>query len=298
MIDEGWNQKKLEALILNGVEESAYLEFKSADGIKADKKDICKDVSAFANSDGGVLIYGISEKDSKAHSISFIDGSTTTAEQLEQIINDGIHRRIQNVKIYPIRFEGDIKKSVYVVEIPTSDFSPHMTFDKKFYKRGNKISLPMEEYEIRQSYHKKKNIKLKVGNVQITSFLLPGPPNTNRTMFRAIISVENVGKIIAKEYRMKLYWSDSIIIHDYDRKQYEHLSDILGDSLSTINPPIIFPSEEMSILQLDFKPSPKYIKGTIPFQFFIYTEDSTTIETKQIAVNLDLQSKDSDDSWS
>lgn len=53
------------ALITAGVEESAALDYKRADSLnKRDdrkKTEITKDVSSFANSAGGVIIYGIAE---------------------------------------------------------------------------------------------------------------------------------------------------------------------------------------------------------------------------------------------
>ena len=54
----------LDSLILNHIEENIHLDYKAADALsKSDnkKKEISKDVSAFANSDGGVIIYGIRE---------------------------------------------------------------------------------------------------------------------------------------------------------------------------------------------------------------------------------------------
>lgn len=54
-------QEDLEALIANGVAESQLLEYKSElpGGSDRDKKDFLADVSAFANSAGGCLLYGV-----------------------------------------------------------------------------------------------------------------------------------------------------------------------------------------------------------------------------------------------
>ena len=59
-----WTKQKLDQMIADKVEESLAVEYKRADALaKTDgkKADITKDVSAFANSSGGVLIYGIAE---------------------------------------------------------------------------------------------------------------------------------------------------------------------------------------------------------------------------------------------
>ena len=82
--------------------------------MKDDKKknEIAKDVSAFANSDGGIIIYGISEIGHKADSYSFVDGDIFTKEWLEQIINSNIQKRINNIRIIPLRQDGNIKRTV------------------------------------------------------------------------------------------------------------------------------------------------------------------------------------------
>ena len=52
-------------LINSEAEESVYLEFKDSQAIdrqEGKKKEITKDVVAFANSDGGLIIYEISEE--------------------------------------------------------------------------------------------------------------------------------------------------------------------------------------------------------------------------------------------
>ena len=59
---------KISSLIDEKVEENLHLDYKAAAALgKTDgkKNEISKDVSSFANSDGGILIYGIKEYDEK-----------------------------------------------------------------------------------------------------------------------------------------------------------------------------------------------------------------------------------------
>ena len=56
-------------MILNQTEENLHLDYKGAGSlatIDGKKKEISKDISAFANSDGGFVIYGIREFDDDA----------------------------------------------------------------------------------------------------------------------------------------------------------------------------------------------------------------------------------------
>jgi len=59
------DEKDLIQLIQTEVQESLYLDYKSAGSLQyndTNKGEISKDVSSFANSDGGQIIYGIVEK--------------------------------------------------------------------------------------------------------------------------------------------------------------------------------------------------------------------------------------------
>lgn len=156
------NKSYLETLIQNQVEESTELEYKSAAAIDTTpqkKKDISKDVSAMANSAGGVIIYGIKEygEQSKRHLPKEIDPivrKSFSKEWLEQIIQSNIQPKIQNIVIVPIVISDE--EVVYKVVIPQSS-TAHQANDKKYYKRYNFESVPMEDYEIRDIMNRQKN---------------------------------------------------------------------------------------------------------------------------------------------
>ncbi len=109
-----WNEAALQQYIDDEIEESLTLEYKAADALeKTDgkKKEITKDVSAMANSAGGVIIYGIAEytNPDKRHlpeKISPIKRKDFSKETLEQVINN-IHPRINDLVIYPVNLSSD-----------------------------------------------------------------------------------------------------------------------------------------------------------------------------------------------
>ncbi|MCI0378779.1 MAG: ATP-binding protein [Gemmataceae bacterium] len=149
-----WTEADLDALIANGVKESIELDYKKSEALgKTDgkKNEISKDVSAFANSAGGALVYGIEENGNIPTSVDAgIDPSDITKEWLDQVINSRIQRRIDGVRINQIALSSNRPGRVaYVVSIPQSMRAPHQAADKKFYKRFNFESVPMDEYEIR-----------------------------------------------------------------------------------------------------------------------------------------------------
>jgi len=154
-MEEQWNQSRIQGLIDNPTEESLILEYKSAEALgknDAKKKEITKDVSAMANSAGGVILYGVKEYDepAKRHLPEKIDGinrNEFSKEWIEQVINN-IRPRIDGVIIHPVNIDSDLDKVVYVIEIQQST-TAHQATDYRYYKRFNFESAPMEDYEIR-----------------------------------------------------------------------------------------------------------------------------------------------------
>lgn len=151
-----WKEEDILNLIHNKVRESLNLEYKSCDALaktEGKRKEISKDVSAFANSAGGTIVYGVTENRS-THEPDDIDigydPQDISDEWLEQVINSNIQRRIDGIRINTVALINTRPGQVlYVVYIPESNLAPHMAADNRFYKRFNFESVPMEEYEIR-----------------------------------------------------------------------------------------------------------------------------------------------------
>lgn len=151
-------------MITDGVEENSSLDYKAADALQntdGKKKEIAKDISAMANSAGGIIIYGIKEFDEKGKNhlpekLTPILRNGFTKEQLEQIINSNISPKIEGIVIHPINLENP-EDVLYVVEIPQSNTAHQNTRDKLYYKRHNFLSEPMLDYEIRDVMNRLKH---------------------------------------------------------------------------------------------------------------------------------------------
>lgn len=151
-----WDEQDLLDLIRLGVQEGLELDYKQCDALQRSdgkKNEISKDVSAFSNSAGGVIVYGMKEDGHVPTSIDVgFDPNEISKEWLEQVINSRIQRRIDGVRVNQVALlTTSPGKVAYVVVVPTSIRAPHQAADKRFYKRFNFESVPMEEYEIRDT---------------------------------------------------------------------------------------------------------------------------------------------------
>jgi len=163
------NITDLQILISNQVEENLHLDYKAADALlntDGKKKEISKDVSAFANSDGGVIIYGVKEfpEPTKKHlpqAIDPVDRNSITKEWLEQVINSNISPRPDALTIIPIPISSSPNGVVYVVTIKKSN-TAHQAADLRYYKRYNFESVPMHDFEVRDIMNRNKFPKIEL----------------------------------------------------------------------------------------------------------------------------------------
>ena len=139
----------LQALVDSKAPESLHLEYKRSAALAAsNRRELSKDVSAFANSDGGLLIYGIEEEEHNP--VRLDDGVSRediSRETIEQLLIANIAPRVDGIEIRPI--DKDATRSYFAIRVPKSHRSPHQDrTTNKYYKRHNFLSVAMEDYEL------------------------------------------------------------------------------------------------------------------------------------------------------
>ena len=143
------SQTNIESLISNKIEESIHLDYKETLG---SNKEIAKDISSFANTDAGNIIYGIEEKDNKPTKIVPINNSILR-EKLDLIVKDGIDPPL-NIRILPLDVISEGKNGqIFIVYIPKKYPRIHQAKGyKRYYKRTEFTSSPMSNSEIELAF--------------------------------------------------------------------------------------------------------------------------------------------------
>jgi len=194
-----WHLDRLGQLIRDNVEESLSLEYKAGDALgksDAKKAEIVKDVSAVANSSGGVLIYGIAEFQQREsrhrpEKIDPVNRQEYSKEWLEQIIQS-IQPRIEGVVIEPVNVDN--ASVCYVVTVPQSH-TAHQARDHVYYRRHNFNVLPMEDYEVRDVMNRRKRPKIRASIFASRHAGVEG---------YILVRLENVDAVLAKDYMVDL----------------------------------------------------------------------------------------------
>jgi hypothetical protein len=143
----------LQRLVDEGLEESLTLDYKDSRALTRDgggPGELCKDVSALANSAGGQIVYGIEEDKATKKPRRVDDGVAdpkVTREWIDQILNSRVQTRINGVTT--ARIDMGNGQFGYVISVPQTQTGPHQAPDGKYYKRFDLQSVPMHDYEIR-----------------------------------------------------------------------------------------------------------------------------------------------------
>lgn len=204
---QNWTEQDLLDLAHNQVEESAGLDYKRREALlKADaKKDISKDVSAFANSAGGIIVYGMIEDQHVPRELDEgFSPATTTKEWLEQVIQGNVRPRIQGIHINPIPLKSTHPGNVcYVVTIPQG-ITAHQASDLRYYRRFNFESVPMEDHEIRDVMARHRYPLIEPG------FSYENLKKGDVHEYKLLVSLRNVGATRARDIKLVLNWSKGV----------------------------------------------------------------------------------------
>ena len=139
----------LQSLVEEEVMEDRGIEYKRdlnilidlpKDVMERGKQEFCGDVSAFANTDGGFLIYGIDQdvegRANELNGISCLDNFDKLRNRLFQIIGAGIEPQLFGVDIEKV--DLDKERSIILIHVPSSWSKPHWVGKKgcrTFYTR-------------------------------------------------------------------------------------------------------------------------------------------------------------------
>ena len=148
---EKWTPAHIHFLMDGKPPESRFLDYKES--LPSDEVELLKDVSAFANTQGGAIVYGIREDNTVPTEIaplSVID-EDKTLNQLSNWIRANLDPNLSEFYFDLIEVKSG---KVVVLRIPQSSNAPHMIAkgSAKFYSRGAAGNTPMDSFEIRSAF--------------------------------------------------------------------------------------------------------------------------------------------------
>lgn len=235
-----WTEGDIQNLIDQGIKESSNLEYKACgalrtDGFVYDKRtgkylkrdkiqtkehmihEISKDVSSFANADGGTIVYGVIEDNHIPLKIDKYpyEPSEVSKEWLENIIDSNIKRKIEGIKINQIELrESNSDKVIYAVYIPQSLQGAHQANDCRYYQRRNFKAEPLEDYQVRDVMNR---FNFPIMEAKPEFKLVKSEQNEHRYAFG--LTLANVGNVITVNFGVDIYFPRFLL----DTQNYNEL---------------------------------------------------------------------------
>jgi Putative DNA-binding domain len=199
-----WDEARLQSYIDNFIEEGQSLEYKAAAALKrtdGGMNEITKDVSAMANSAGGVVIYGVKEYDEKEkkhlpEKIDPLDRTEFTKEWLEHVINN-IEPRIKGLLIHPVPLASGPNDVTYVVEIPQGT-TAHQARNLRYYRRYNFEVLAMRDHEVKDVINRS---VVPDATVEFGCEMIGKSDNGHR--YRLLVTIKNLGLILINHFQLQ-----------------------------------------------------------------------------------------------
>jgi hypothetical protein len=149
-----FSEDDLNELIKEKIPECEWIDYKIELG---DKQELAKDVSALANSCGGVLIYGVDEEDGYPRSYPGIGrhrGQEPIEEWIEKLVGQSISPSLKT-RVVDLKVAED--KIIMGLFVEWSSEGPHMVTCEgkhqwRYYVRRGRESRPAREDEVREMY--------------------------------------------------------------------------------------------------------------------------------------------------
>ncbi|MBL9005282.1 MAG: ATP-binding protein [Myxococcales bacterium] len=154
----GWTLEVIHRLVEQGIFETDRFDFKEMlpnPKDDAGKRRLRRDIAAFANVEGGFLIYGVKD-DKRLPAEQRIVGVPKTQDFPVEFGNfpSACEPSVAwDFKNSPLMIDGG--RAIHVVHVPSSRTKPHGVFEEDrwwFPKRTNKGTEPMSYEEVRQAF--------------------------------------------------------------------------------------------------------------------------------------------------
>ncbi len=203
---EDWNYKIIKQLVELGATETDKFDFKKDLQVRELDKTVC----AFANTDGGFIIFGILDEKEQKHNKNK-DRIEGISESLKYDFKTHFYNQINNCSPNIINFEMreptiEIPQSsnfLQVISIKKSNNRPHMTQGGVFYRRVNGSNEPMQYHQIRRDFYDLEERKF---SVKRTNLSFVAPPFLETSTWKN--HIENDGEkqtvVFQEETKMKI----------------------------------------------------------------------------------------------
>ncbi len=195
-------------LATTGASESLHFDAKrcSVPLSDDDKNNLATALSGFANSDGGVLIYGlVAAGGDKKKGIPDvvtkpepIKNLNNLESELNSLVGQLTEPPVSEVKVLTREYNNISNNGFILVYVPASDSGPHRSVrNREYYRRHGSGFYKMEHFELAEMFGRRRRPQLEMyWNLKLGPWSGAAPNRIFNVSF--IVGLKNVGRGIAK----------------------------------------------------------------------------------------------------
>jgi|GEM_PF-650393 len=234
----------LHQVVADGWQEDLLLDFKTLEKHSApmstnDRRNLAEALSGFANSDGGVIVWGINARANNpndpdiAKQLCPISNIKLFYSELQRDTPHVVSPGIVGVEHYLV-YESDSSETGFVITfVPKSETDIHMARAKdqfRFYYRSGSSFLLMEAFMVADRYGRRPRPKLEL------DYRLEHGGSSGRNIYvQLVIGIKNSGQGIALYPAVAIYESSTLKLDSYGLDGNGHTG--LPERLRTSNRP-------------------------------------------------------------
>lgn len=193
-----------ELLALLPPAEDDRWELKSSTYLKPEKKgelkrELGKQVSAFANSGGGFIVFGVNDNTRYLEPCMEKVGRQSMVDFLSNLVEQSVEQPIINFKIHRIPFDTEPTNAIFLIQIPDSPAAPHQAKDERqYYYRIFGHSKPAPHFHL-ELLRQRQTSCIVVPKIESVVASLPGLVRRKDALtFDVVVSVKNQATFVAK----------------------------------------------------------------------------------------------------
>lgn len=188
-------------------EENVNLDFKTvsrAEMAKDDRANYAKALSGFANSIGGLIIWGVDARKNDdgvdcAQVLKLIDNLPLFMSRLNDLEGQMVTPLVEGVCHKEVRANQGSQQGYAVSLIPESDSGPHMAKggEDRYYKRSGSSLYRMEHFDLEDMFGRRQKPSLRLNHRVIGESTISFGSNLTREG-AVILGIENTGRGLAR----------------------------------------------------------------------------------------------------
>ena len=275
-LSQTWSIRRLQGL---DPHEHDFQEFKSSEWLSSGsdiQSDflmlLSKQVSAFTNGAGGLLIIGMRDDGSLDQGVN-IQLKGGTREWLEDVVSSSVTPLLKHFNVFEVAVDAEeppeqesdavpalgekqtIIRAIYIIDLPRSEEAPHQAKDHRYYLRVAGKSRPMSHLHLEDVIRRTSLPKVTLS--KFGHFGEPEPDHHDQRGPRCFVMlrtfIHNDGRVMAKHVGVELTLPRAFIGKEVRRRMDElnqtHYTQRPGhSSFFRYHPTPLFPTQEVFAL--------------------------------------------------